>query len=205
MDDHLQAGIAIYNAGEFHAAHDAWEDVWLDLDAGSDDERLLHGLIQFTAAVHHATRQNWEGVAGLVESAGEYLSGLPADYRGVNVGPVRDYLTTLARDPTAIDFDAPLALTYEGRELHVHHLDFPAAAIAALVLAEEHDYDEAVVAQAVAYARDDLAENNQTSQFITFVMDFASDPAHRGIVFQRLAQHVERRKSKERDVEGLFD
>ncbi|MFB6301121.1 MAG: DUF309 domain-containing protein, partial [Halobacteriales archaeon] len=52
MDAHLRAGIAIYNAGGYHAAHDAWEDHWLDLESGTDDERFLHGLIQFTAAVH---------------------------------------------------------------------------------------------------------------------------------------------------------
>jgi len=51
--DALRAGIAIHNAGHYHAAHDAWEDEWLELDDGSD-ERLLHGLIQFTAAIHHA-------------------------------------------------------------------------------------------------------------------------------------------------------
>ena len=26
MDAHLRAGVAIYNAGHYHAAHDAWED-----------------------------------------------------------------------------------------------------------------------------------------------------------------------------------
>ncbi|NIS31883.1 MAG: DUF309 domain-containing protein, partial [Actinobacteria bacterium] len=59
MDAHLRAGIAIYNAGGYHAAHDAWEDHWLELEAGTDDERFLHGLIQFTAAVHHAQGANW--------------------------------------------------------------------------------------------------------------------------------------------------
>ena len=69
MREHLRAGIAVYNAGEYHAAHDAWEDYWLDLERGTDDERLLHGLIQFTAAVHHAEERNWEGAVGLAESA----------------------------------------------------------------------------------------------------------------------------------------
>ena len=46
MDAHLRAGAAIYNTGEFHAAHDAWEELWLDMDDGPDRD-LLQGLIQF--------------------------------------------------------------------------------------------------------------------------------------------------------------
>ena len=77
MEAALRAGVAIYNAGEFHAAHDAWEAEWLGLDDGTDDERLLHGLIQFTAVVHHARERNWSGAVGLAESAGEYLADHP--------------------------------------------------------------------------------------------------------------------------------
>jgi hypothetical protein len=36
---HLRAGLVLYAAGEFHAAHEPWERRWLELaDAGSDDE-----------------------------------------------------------------------------------------------------------------------------------------------------------------------
>ena len=205
MDDHLRAGIAVYNAGNHHAAHDAWEDHWLDLDADTADERLLHGLIQFTAAVHHAHRANWLGLRGLAESAGAYLATLPADYRGVNVAEVRSYLARLAADPEHVERVAPPALRYEGRRLLLEDLDFAAAAIAALVYAEEGEYDGETIERAVAYAREDLAEGRGTSRFVTFVMDFARDPANRGIVHQRLAGHVGKRDHRREDVDGLFD
>jgi len=131
MDDHLRAGIAVYNAGEHHAAHDAWEDRWLDLEPGTDDEQFLHGLIQFTAAVHHAHRANWAGVRGLAESAAEYLAALPADYRGVNVGEVRRYLRAVAADPEYVERAAPPRLRREGLALLPEDLQFDAAAIAA--------------------------------------------------------------------------
>ena len=76
MNAHLRAGVAVYNAGRFHAAHDAWEEYWLGLESGADDERFLHGLIQFTAVVYHATEDNWSGAQGLAESAREYLADL---------------------------------------------------------------------------------------------------------------------------------
>ena len=69
MDDSLRAGVAIYNAGAYRAAHGAWESRWLSLERDTDDERFLHGLIQFTAAVHHARDGNDSGAVGLARSA----------------------------------------------------------------------------------------------------------------------------------------
>ncbi|MFC7131744.1 MULTISPECIES: DUF309 domain-containing protein [Salinibaculum] len=205
MDAHLRAGIAVYNAGGYHAAHDAWEDHWLDLESGTDDERFLHGLIQFTAAVFHARNGNWSGATGLATSAREYLAGLDDDYRGVDVAAVRSYLGDLAADPECIERRPPLALAHEGDRLALTDLDFESTAVAADVLAEEHGYDEAVVADAVEYARADLDDGKTESPFVTFLFDFVRDPESRGIVAQRLAEHVERRRSREEDVEGLFD
>ncbi|WP_135806113.1 DUF309 domain-containing protein [Halorussus marinus] len=205
MDDHLRAGIAVYNAGEHHAAHDAWEDHWLGLDAGTDDERFLHGLIQFTAAVHHAHGANWVGVQGLAESAAAYLADLPANYRGVNVAAVRRCLRALAADPEHVERAAPPRLRADGLALVPEDLEFDAAAIAAVTLAEEYGYDEAVIERGVDYAREDLADGQANSSFVTFVMDFARDAANRGIVFRRLRQHVAERRRRETDVEGLFE
>jgi hypothetical protein len=206
MDAHLRAGVAVYNAEEYHAAHDAWEEFWLDLPAGTDDEQFLHGLIQFTAAVHHAQGGNWIGMQGLADSASDYLVGLPADYKGVNVGPVREYLARVAADPEHVERTAPPRLTYEGVALVPEDLDFEGAAIAADVIAEEYPgYDDGVIEQAAAYAREDLEAGDEGSKFITLVMDFARDEANRGIIYQRLEQHVQKRRAREEDVEGLFD
>jgi len=201
----LRAGIAVYNAGNYHAAHDAWEEYWLALESDTDDERFLHGLIQFTAAVYHATERNWGGATGLAESARAYLAALPDTYRGVDVAAVREYLATLHADPEVIDRRAPLALTHEGEVLHLTHLDFASSAAAAEVYAEEGPYDEAVIEQAVDYARADLDAGDETSDFVTFVMDFARDSDNRGIVHQRLSERVERREQRESDVDGLFE
>lgn len=205
MDAHLRAGLAIYNAGGYHAAHDAWEDHWLDLESGTDDERFLHGLIQFTAAVFHARNRNWSGATGLAGSAHEYLDDLGGAYRGVDLTAVRGYLATLARDPECIERGPPLALTHDGKHLLPSDLDFEATAVAAGVLAEEHGYDEEMIDNAVRYARADLDDGAAESQFVTFLFDFVREPDNRGIVAQRLGEHVQRRAHRESDVEGLFD
>ena len=205
MRDHLRAGVAIYNAGHFHAAHDAWEDYWLGLDAGTDDERLLHGLIQFTAAVHHTDARNWAGVRGLAESAAGYLTDLPGKYRGVNVAEVRAYLRAVAADPEHVERAFPPKLTHENEALLPEDMRFDAAAVAAAVFAEEFGYDEQTIEQAIRFARADLDAENATSKFVTFVVDFARDDVNRGIIFQRLRDAVGKREHEERDVEGLFD
>ncbi len=58
-DEHLAAypveyiaGIDLYNAGEFHAAHDAWEDRWMG-EVGQQEKLFLQALIQSAVAFHH--------------------------------------------------------------------------------------------------------------------------------------------------------
>jgi hypothetical protein len=205
MEAALAAGVAIYNAGRYHAAHDAWEDHWLDLNSGTDDERFLHGLIQFTAAAHHARGRNWSGATGLAESAGEYLAGLPADYRGVNLAAVRDWLGEFRADPEVIERRTPPALSIDGAALGPADLGFEATARAAEVYAEADGYDAAVVERAADYARADLHEDAASSPFVALLFDFVRQPADRAIVFDRLAEHVERRRARAADVDGLFD
>lgn len=206
MESALQAGVAIYNAGEYHDAHDAWERRWLDAADGTDDERLLHGLIQFTAVVHHARRRNWSGAQRLAESAGEYLAGLPDDCRGVNVGSARTELARLAADPERIERQQPLRLTYDGKALTLSDLGFEAAAVVARVRAEHDDrFDETRIDDGVDAAREEREEGYRT-RYIALVMDFATgSDAERPVVYQRLRDHLERRDQKRREVEGLFE
>src|SRR6266478_5245190 len=46
------AGIDLFNAGEFHAAHDAWEERWLG-PVGAREKLFLQAMIQSAVAFHH--------------------------------------------------------------------------------------------------------------------------------------------------------
>ncbi|MFT4891327.1 MAG: putative metal-dependent hydrolase [Halobacteriales archaeon] len=204
MRHELRAGIAIYNAGEYLAAHDAWEERWLELSDGPD-KRFLQGLIQFTAAVHHARTRNWLGARKLADRAGEYLADLPDDYREVNVGHVRAFLARLAADPEVIDRRRPLRLRHGGQAVTPADLDFETTGVAASVLAEAADeYEEEVVERGVEYARETV-EADGSDQFVGLVFDFVRDPENRSLIYRRLADHVDRRRRQETDVDGLFD
>ena len=46
------AGIDLYNAGEFHAAHDAWEERWMG-EVGPQEKLFLQAMIHSAVAFHH--------------------------------------------------------------------------------------------------------------------------------------------------------
>lgn len=179
MDAHLRAGVAVYNEGEYHGAHDAWEDLWLDLEAGTDDEQLLHGLIQFTAAVFHARNGNWAGAIGLADSGHGYLRDLPEDYCGVNVDTARSYLSALEADPERIERGRPPALRVDGEALLYDDLPFDAAVVAAGVLASEYGYDESDREAAAAFARESRRDGNGARPFKRLVLEFLRESAAR--------------------------
>lgn len=213
MDAHLRAGIAIYNAGYYHAAHDAWEEYWMGLSDGPDKD-FLQGLIQFTAAVYHTTNDNWLGARKLADTSQGYLDGLGEWYRDVDLSTVRYHLRALEREPERVGSAPPPQVEHDGRPVGLDDLDFEATAVAATVLSDDLEYDEAVFERGVEYARRDLDDGNETSPFVSLVFDFAresqdagesdSDIDHRDVIAQRLGEHVDRRRSREADVDGLF-
>ncbi len=203
MNTALRAGVALYTAGETHGAHEPWEAVWLDLPEG-DDERLLHGLIQFTGAVYHAETRNWAGAIGLAESAQGYLDPLSTRYRGIDTDEVGAACGRLAADPERIEREPTPPLCYEGRRLTAVDLKIEGITTAAGVVAGEYDsYEQGIVDAAIDYAREEATEGGST--FIRLLTSFVDDRDHREIVYDRLRQRVERRRGKEADVSGLFD
>ena len=203
MESSLRAGVALYTAGDYHAAHEPWEDVWLDLPDG-DDERLLHGLIQFTAAIYHARQHNWSGTVGLATQAQSYLDSLPPTHRGIDTEAVTTALQRLAADPERVEREPAPPLLYDGRTLTAADLELDGILTAADAVAEEYDaYDTTIIDAAIEYAREEATGSEST--YIGLLSTFVDDRDHRGIVYDRIRRNVERRQSREEDVAGLFD
>src|SRR5271163_1354785 len=79
----LAEGLRRYHAGEFFAAHEAWESVWLR--AQEPEKMFLQGLIQVTAAFHHLQRNNPHGTALLLQAALGRLERYPAAFGDISV------------------------------------------------------------------------------------------------------------------------
>ena len=79
----LGKGLRLYQEGEFFAAHEAWESVWLE--SQEPEKMFLQGLIQVTAAFHHLQRNNPLGTALLLKAALARLEHYPAHFGGISV------------------------------------------------------------------------------------------------------------------------
>src|SRR5256885_2038814 len=112
------AGIDLYNAGEFHAAHDAWEERWRD-DCGPREKLFLQALIQSTVVFHHIEIGRRGAARRMYAMAKEKFARLAA--RSFMSLDIADYLAQLelalgwledAADPREAtppaDFAAPL-------------------------------------------------------------------------------------------------
>src|ERR1700678_4440981 len=83
----LAEGLRRYRAGEFFAAHEEWESVWLG--AQEPEKMFLQGLIQVTAAFHHLQRNNPLGTTLLLRAALMRLDRYPESFGGIFVGLLR--------------------------------------------------------------------------------------------------------------------
>ena len=93
----LAEGLRRYQEGEFFAAHEAWESVWLE--AQEPEKTFLQGLIQVTAAFYHLQRNNPRGTAQLLRAALGRLDRYPACFGGISVvllrNDIREWLQAL--------------------------------------------------------------------------------------------------------------
>ncbi len=88
------AGIDLYNAGEFHAAHDAWEERWRD-DCGPREKLFLQALIQSAVVFHHIEIGRRGAARRMYRMALEKFERL--DARRFMSLDIDDYLAQLAR------------------------------------------------------------------------------------------------------------
>jgi hypothetical protein len=79
----VRAGRVRFHRGEFHAAHEAWEDGWRV--AQGPERSLLQALVQVAAAFHQWNRGKPSGAATLLRRARAHLGALPSRLLGVDV------------------------------------------------------------------------------------------------------------------------
>ena len=150
--------------------------------------------MQATAATYKARTGNWSGAVGLAESGAGYLEDCGHE-------DLRAWLRRLTADPELGERERPPSVAVEGTVVTVEDLRFPAAGIAAEALAETRGDETAE--RAVGYAETDIAAGDETSPFVSLTLSYLRDDSP--AVRQRIADHVQRRASRDADVEGLFD
>ncbi|WP_034387009.1 DUF309 domain-containing protein [Deinococcus sp. YIM 77859] len=96
QDEVWRAGAALFNAGQWWEAHEAWEGPWQR--ASGDERHFLQALILLAAALHKRwhhgslTHRNYH-------KAGRYLDRLPDVYGGVDLARLRADVWAALHDP----------------------------------------------------------------------------------------------------------
>jgi predicted metal-dependent hydrolase len=79
----LRAAARLFDAAEYHAAHERLDLLWESTEGRDAD--FLKGLIQACIAMHHYSRANVEGAAKLYSGHRRYLAGYLPAHRDVDV------------------------------------------------------------------------------------------------------------------------
>ncbi|EYB68467.1 hypothetical protein DEIPH_ctg022orf0006 [Deinococcus phoenicis] len=96
LPEELRTGAALFGAGEWWEAHEAWETPWSR--ATGDDRHFIQALILLAAALHKrwhhgsVTHRNYH-------KAARYLDLLPAEYAGVDLARLRSEVWAALHDP----------------------------------------------------------------------------------------------------------
>jgi predicted metal-dependent hydrolase len=83
----LAEGLGCYRRGEFWAAHEHWESVWLQLQ--EPEKSFLRALIQTAAAFHHVKTGNTRGAVSLLAKALRRIESCPETFAGIDVARLR--------------------------------------------------------------------------------------------------------------------
>ena len=86
-DAAFRGGVKLFNHGDYFAAHEAWEELWLS--ASGDTRHFLQGLIQWAIALYHFQRGNLNGARKLFHSGDALLTPLAPAWQGVCVAALR--------------------------------------------------------------------------------------------------------------------
>jgi hypothetical protein len=126
------AGIDLYNAGEFHAAHDVWEERWMG-EVGQHEKLFLQAMIQSAVAFHHLE-------IGRPGAARQMYTRAKEKFARLQIGTASNIFMSLDLDDYQSQLDAALSwlLTVpDPRELV--QPDFPVPRIALLPEITEYD------------------------------------------------------------------
>lgn len=111
ITERFERGIREFNAGDFYASHDTWEDVWMDV-RGSE-RPFFQGMIQVAVGFYHLTCENYAGAEHLLTRGIRKLKPYSPGHRGVDTEClVREAKTALAE---VLDVRAGRRKTYSSK------------------------------------------------------------------------------------------
>lgn len=100
----LNEGIALFNDGAYHAAHEAFERCWLANEAGDAD--FFKGLVQASICLLHLADGKLEGARKLHTGHRRLLAAYMPEHMGLDVGGLLASMRRTVGTGRAPDADA---------------------------------------------------------------------------------------------------
>lgn len=91
----IAEGVRLFNAGEYHAAHEEFERCWLASEAGPAD--FYKGLVQASICMHHLVRGNPDGAKKLYTGHRRLLGGFLPEHDGIDVAGLLSEMQAVMR------------------------------------------------------------------------------------------------------------
>lgn len=108
----ISKGIKLFNDGEFFAAHDFFEDIWMSVN---DESRLFYqGLIQVSVGCYHLICGNYRGALSQLKKGSEKLENYLPLYKNIYIDKLLSDVSSLKKllvgntDKDKIEFDISL-------------------------------------------------------------------------------------------------
>ena len=79
-----------HNIGEFHEAHELFEDLWMEMDERVEKD-IVQTLAQIDALAVHIETGNMKAAQRLMKQLPELVRNMPKEYRGVNLLPIKKW------------------------------------------------------------------------------------------------------------------
>ncbi|MCE2438863.1 MAG: DUF309 domain-containing protein [Candidatus Latescibacteria bacterium] len=95
ITERFERGVREFNAGDFYASHDTWEDVWMDVRG--PERPFFQGMIQVAVGYYHLSCENYAGAEHLLSRGIRKLEPYSPGHRGIDTGRlVREAAKALA-------------------------------------------------------------------------------------------------------------
>lgn len=84
----IEEGIKLFNNTDFFAAHDFFEELWMN--AEQKDRLFFQGMVQISVAGYHLTHNNLNGAQSQYIKSTDKLKNYLPEYYGVNLKKLLD-------------------------------------------------------------------------------------------------------------------
>ena len=94
IDELWQRAIKEHNRGDYHEAHEIFEDIWLELDDRNEKD-IVQTLAQADALAVHLETGNLAAAKRLMRQLPELSQTFPNEYRNINLVEFKLWLTQM--------------------------------------------------------------------------------------------------------------